>query len=212
MAGPLEPVDPSQLRISDDDRHRVAELLRDAAGEGRIDLAELDERLEAAYAARTYADLIPITVDLPAHPAQVAPVPAPRREVAVPAGSHRSSWALMGECTRRGAWLVPERHEAVALMGSVTLDLREASFAAAETVITANAVMASVEVVVDARTRVVVDGVGIMGDFSQGRDRVAAELGPDSPLVRIRGVALMGSVSVTRKGPPGSTRRELRAH
>jgi hypothetical protein len=57
--------DPSQLRISDSDRHKVAEVLREAAGEGRIDMDELDERLEATYAARTYADLVPITVDLP---------------------------------------------------------------------------------------------------------------------------------------------------
>jgi len=62
--------------------------------------------------------------------------------------------------------------------------------------------MASVEVIVDAQTQVHVEGVGIMGDFSQGKDKVAPEVGPESPLVRLKGVALMGSVSVTRKGPP----------
>ena len=59
--------DPSRLRISDADRHQVAEVLRQAAGDGRIDLAELDERLEATYAAKTYGELVPITVDLPVH-------------------------------------------------------------------------------------------------------------------------------------------------
>ena len=54
-----------RLRISDEDRHQVAELLRQAAGEGRIDLDELDERLEATYPAKTYGELVPITVDLP---------------------------------------------------------------------------------------------------------------------------------------------------
>ena len=72
MAGELERPDPAQLRISDDDRHRVAEVLREAAGEGRIDLDELDQRLEATYAAKTYADLVPITVDLPALPEPLA--------------------------------------------------------------------------------------------------------------------------------------------
>src|ERR1700755_789898 len=62
---PMDAEDPSRLRISDQDRHQVAEILREAAGEGRIDLTELDERLEATYAARTYADLVPITLDLP---------------------------------------------------------------------------------------------------------------------------------------------------
>ena len=56
---------PDSARVSDDDRHKVAEILREAAGEGRIDFEELDERLEATYAAKTYADLVPITVDLP---------------------------------------------------------------------------------------------------------------------------------------------------
>ena len=36
----------------DTDRHQVAEILRQAAGEGRIDLTDADERLEATYAAR----------------------------------------------------------------------------------------------------------------------------------------------------------------
>src|SRR3954454_10629500 len=57
--------DPTRLRISDQDRHQVAEVLREAAGEGRLDLEELDQRLEATYSARTYADLVPITLDLP---------------------------------------------------------------------------------------------------------------------------------------------------
>ena len=212
MAGPLEPVDPSQLRISDEDRHRVSELLRDAAGEGRIDLVELDERLERAYAAKTYADLVPLTIDLPAHPtsATSTPVQPNGREVAPPAASHGSSTAIMGDCTRRGPWLVSERHTAFSIMGSVTLDLREATFVTGEVTIMANAVMAGIEVVVDARTHVVVEGIGIMGDFSQGRDKVAAEIGPGSPVVRVKGLALMGSVSVVRKGPPSIGRRSLR--
>jgi len=57
----------AEMRISDAERHDVAEVLRNAAGDGRIDLAELDERLEATYAAKTYADLVPITADLPVH-------------------------------------------------------------------------------------------------------------------------------------------------
>src|SRR5687767_10438958 len=111
--------DPAQLRVSDDDRHKVAEILRNAAGEGRIDL---DERLEATYAAKTYADLVPITVDLPSHEPSNPPVP--RRETLPATTSHKSSYAVMGECKRQGAWLVPASHTAFSMMGSVTLDLR----------------------------------------------------------------------------------------
>jgi hypothetical protein len=65
--------DPRDLRASDADRERVAEILRTAAAEGRLGLDELDERLAVVYAARTYADLEPVTVDLPAHPRPLPP-------------------------------------------------------------------------------------------------------------------------------------------
>jgi hypothetical protein len=215
MAGPLEPQprpgDPSQLRISDAERHQVADLLREAAGEGRIDIDELDERLEATYAARTYADLVPITIDLPAHPQQAAPV-VPPRQTAPATRTHESSFAMMGGCSRTGPWLVPERHTAVAVMGSIDLDLREATFAARETVIWAHAIMAGIDIVVDARTHVIVDGVGIMGAFEQGRDKVPAEISADSPVVRVKGFALMSGVTVTRKGSPGALKRRILGH
>jgi hypothetical protein len=54
-----------ELRASDADRERVAARLRRAYDEGRIDLSEFDERVAAAYAARTYAELSPPTADLP---------------------------------------------------------------------------------------------------------------------------------------------------
>jgi Domain of unknown function (DUF1707) len=54
------------LRIGDADRERVAERLRKAAGEGRLAAEELEERLEAAFAARTEAELAPLVADLPA--------------------------------------------------------------------------------------------------------------------------------------------------
>jgi hypothetical protein len=212
MAGPLEPReqpgDPSRLRISDADRHKVADLLREAAGEGRIDIEELDERLEATYAAKTYGDLVPITIDLPAHPDQPA-TPARARETLPTATTYEHSVAVMGGCARKGPWLVPERHQAFALMGGVDLDLREATFAAQEVVIYANAVMAGIDIVVDAQTHVIVEGIGIMGAFEQGRDKVPAEVTADSPVVRVKGVALMAGVTVTRKGPPRQPRRKL---
>src|SRR3712207_8251572 len=95
MPGELEGHDPAQLRISDADRHQVAEILREAAGEGRLDLDELDQRLDATYAARTYADLVPITLDLPAHPHPRAPV-APRASADIVPGAKREQpFAIM---------------------------------------------------------------------------------------------------------------------
>jgi hypothetical protein len=73
----------SLLRASDADRDAVAERLRNAAVEGRLEPDELEERLHAALRARTYADLEGLLEDLPANPvrwerprAGVAPVAA----------------------------------------------------------------------------------------------------------------------------------------
>ena len=210
MAGPLERRDPAELRISDNDRHHVAELLRSAAGEGRLEIDELGERLEATYAAKTYADLVPITSDLPAvtpHPAPPAPA---RQGSALPATtSYDSSWAVMSECRRQGAWLVPERHTAFAMMAGVKIDLREATFSAPETLIIATAIMGGIDIIVDPRTHVIVEGVGIMGEFSQARDKVPAEVTADSPVVRVKGVAPMAVGKVVRKAAPGSPTRPL---
>ena len=215
MGGQIEPTppsgDPAQLRISDADRNKVAELLRDAAGEGRIDLDELDERLEATYAAKTYGDLVPITIDLPAHPGDQTPVVA-RKTLPATAGTFDSSISIMGGVTRKGAWLVPERHTVFAMMAGVDLDLREATFAAKETTIYANAIMGGIDIYVDAHTHVIVEGVGIMGAFDQGRDKVEPQLTADSPVVRVKGIALMAGVTVTRKGPPGQLRRTMLGH
>jgi len=59
---------PAGLRASDADREGVAEVLRTAAGEGRLATDELEHRLEAAFAARTYGDLDGLIADLPGPP------------------------------------------------------------------------------------------------------------------------------------------------
>ena len=61
------------MRVSDADREQAAEVLREAAGQGRISMDELDERLELAYAAKTYADLAAVTRDLPQDGAALSP-------------------------------------------------------------------------------------------------------------------------------------------
>ena len=100
----MDTPDQPQLRISDEDRHRVAEVLRTAAGDGRLDLDELDERLEATYAAKTYSDLVPITVDLPVHGISAMPAPAPSPLV-VPGQAQERHLAIMGGFERKGVWL-----------------------------------------------------------------------------------------------------------
>jgi hypothetical protein len=211
----MDTPDPSQLRISDQDRHQVAEVLREAAGEGRIDFQELDERLDATYAARTYADLVPITLDLPVAPTAGSPVArattGPSSVVAGPAEERHL--AIMSGFDRKGVWTVPQRLTVVAFMGGASLDMRQAQFAAREVVVTVNAIMGGADITVNPQTHVVLEGTGIMGGYSGPSDRTPAELDASSPVVRIRGFALMGGVSVSRKpargGRPSRGHREL---
>jgi hypothetical protein len=65
-SGILDCVDTGSLRAGDADRERVAEHLRLALEEGRLNLYEYDERLREAYAARTFSDLDHLLEDLPA--------------------------------------------------------------------------------------------------------------------------------------------------
>lgn len=212
MQDDLEPratPDPRMLRVSDADRHEVAELLRTAAGEGRIDLDELDERLEAAYGARTYADLVPITADLPVQGQPSWRPPAlPSPVVDGPAGE--SQVVVLSGLERKGAWVVPRRMSVFVMMGGADLDLREAKFAAQEVVITVNAFMGGAQITVGPHTHVVMEGIGIMGGYSGPGDRVPAELDANSPTVRVRGVAIWGGVSVDRKPMPGAKLRRRR--
>jgi hypothetical protein len=87
-------VDHLDMRVSDSERQQVAERLQAALNEGRLDLAEYDERLQGAYQAKTYRELNQLTADLPgpAKPekSRLAPA-ATRSEGPVPAAPRRRS-------------------------------------------------------------------------------------------------------------------------
>lgn len=73
----VESVPPGRMRISDADRTRVAEQLRVAQNEGWLDLAEYDERIQAAYRAKTVDELGELTLDLPSDMVSRRPRPQP---------------------------------------------------------------------------------------------------------------------------------------
>jgi hypothetical protein len=189
-------------RISDADRERVAELLRTAAGDGRLDIEELEERLELAYAAKTYGELVPITQDLPlAGTGHLMPEPesTPSR---VPVGgvpTSSNAIAIFGGAERKGSWVVPRHFNAFAMFGGIELDLREATLEARDVTIIAVAIMGGVDIVVPDDLTVVVDGAGILGGFGDTTKRGTPAPPVGAPVVRIKGLALFGGVSVSRK-------------
>ncbi|ANZ37788.1 hypothetical protein BBK82_18690 [Lentzea guizhouensis] len=189
------------MRASDADRERIAQVLHKATAEGRLDIHELDERLAAVYAAKTYGELVPITADLvlsgmpqPAVGPQYQP--ATDNRVGGEPGS-AVSVAFWSGVNRKGDWVVPRLHNAVAVMGGIEIDLTHARFAEQEVTISAFAFWGGVEVRVPDDINVKVDGFGFMGAFE---DKVPSRRYiPGAPTVRITGLAIMGGVEV--KGP-----------
>lgn len=108
-----EPGGLPSLRASHADRDRTVEVLRDAAGDGRLTASELDERVEAALTARTGTELAALTADLPA-----ARPPQAKELVRID--------QRFGEVARAGRWVVPKRMEIKATAGDVTLDFTDA--------------------------------------------------------------------------------------
>jgi uncharacterized protein DUF1707 len=191
--------DASQMRAADTDRDRAAGLLRTAAAEGRITFGELDERVSQAYAAKTFADLQAITRDLPG-PGVTPPAPAARAAAspAVTAGEAgpAASVAIMSGARRSGPWVVPAAYHAVAIMGAVELDLRQATFAAAEVTIRAFCLMGGITITVPEQVAVDVAGLGVMGGFDHPASAPGA---PGAPTVRVAGCACMGGVAIRRR-------------
>ena len=114
-----EVVSPDDLRASHQDRDRVAELLRTAAGDGRLTAEELDERLGKALTARTHGELKALSRDLSTAPGLLAdPASQPKEIIRI---YRTSGWAK-----REGRWLVPQRIEVRVRSGHVKLDFTEA--------------------------------------------------------------------------------------
>lgn len=114
--------DASRMGVAHAARDRMVEILRDAAADGRLDTDELEERVERALTARTFADLAPLTEGLPV--AAPAPPPALSSPVPSPAGADDVvRWHVAGQRLRReGAWTVPPVVELGMMGGSARLD------------------------------------------------------------------------------------------
>ncbi len=181
------------MRASDADRDRYATVLQEAYAEGRLTRAEYDERIDAVLNAKTYADLQPLVADLPANN---LPVPKPAAPLVPTTAPGPPMVAVFSAVERKGVWTMPDDNYAVAVFGSVELDLREAQITAQDNEIRAVAVFGSVEILIPPGMTAEVSGVGIFGEFSRGKVSAPS---PGSPVIRVSGLALFGSVTVKEK-------------
>lgn len=180
------------MRASDAERESVVERLRVASTEGRLTLAELTERTEAAYLAQTHGELAQITADLPG--SAPAPAPAPAPPAARPGKVRKWIVAVMGDAKRTGTWRIDDGIGAVCVMGDVVLDLRQAEVRQREVDIIATCVMGDVKIIVPDGVDVELSGVTIMGDKKV--QVVEAPRGQSVPVVKVTAYVLMGDVKI----------------
>jgi hypothetical protein len=182
-----------ELRASDADRERTADLLRHAAGEGRLTMEELDERLDLVYETRTQRELDGLTADV------VVPGDAQRIGSRMPVRSGGGSeWvvSVMSGHDRKGRWRVGRHLKVVSVMGGSNVDLNDAELTDRETTITVVSVMGGSEIRVPDNVNVVISDFALMG----GNDAKVGELLPDpgGPTIHIKMISIMGGSEVKR--------------
>lgn len=194
MGGSLRLHGVSDMRASDADRDRYAGVLREAYAQGRLSHEEYEERLTACMQAKTYSELESLVTDLPA---DNLPVIRPAAAVAPYSGASTPPMvAIFSSVERKGVWTLSDESNAIAVFGEVTIDLRAASIPAPDNEIRAFAIFGSVNILVEPGTVVDCSGIGVLGDFSRGK---ASAPRPDSPLIRVTGLALFGAVNIKEK-------------
>ncbi len=183
MSGEVAPR-PAQMRMSDADRERVAQRLRVAVSEGRLTLAEFEQRIGGVLAARTFAEVEPFVADLPGGP------------VVPPAPEHTELRTTAASLKRRGPWVVPRRLQVTAKAGSVKLDFTEALIAHPVVEIELNVFAGSTTLVLPPGASVDIDNVEmIAGSARVRRVPTSAVAGAERHFV-VRGRQRAGSLTV----------------
>lgn len=175
-----------ELRASHADRDQVVEILRVAAGDGRLTADELDQRLEAALTARTYRELRALIADIPAVPGQVGTATAqPKDLVKIHcAGSNAE---------RVGNWVVPREMEISSVGGAVKLDFTQAVITQPLLRIKANVQGGSLLLVTKPGIEVEADDVSLVA----GAVKIRPPDGPQPPVIlriEVSGQNLGGSI------------------
>jgi hypothetical protein len=197
----------SDLRASDAEREQTVERLRQAAGEGRLTVEELDGRLHEAYGSVTRADLDRLLAPRPDPRARLpVPVAAPTPVVAGAGGETRLV-AVFGGVERRGRWRLGARCSVTCVFGGAELDLTRAELSAEHTELRVLSVFGGAELRLPEGLNVEVSDHAIFG----GNDVRLGEPQPDpgGPVLHLMLTSVFGGAEA-RRGPK-LTRAQRRA-
>ncbi|MBM2615526.1 DUF1707 domain-containing protein [Actinoplanes sp. LDG1-06] len=99
-----------RLRTSDQEREHVAEILRAAMAEGRLDMTEGEERLAKVYASKFRDELAPLTADLP-YGGLRALAETPDAKIATRRALRRHAWIIVSiGMILTGLWIISGAH------------------------------------------------------------------------------------------------------
>lgn len=185
--------------VGDRERAYVVQLLSEAFAANRLSLEDLESRLTMVYQATTTPQLAQLLVDPSVSGGSLEHAMSGAglaHDFAVP--ERGVGVAIMGGFERGAGWVLPRHFKAVAVMGGVQLDLREARIASGVSEIEVFTMWGGVEILVPDGVRVEVVGMAVMGGFSVKSSSASLD-NPDAPLIRISGLALMAGVDVSRK-------------
>ncbi|WP_061298437.1 DUF1707 SHOCT-like domain-containing protein [Herbidospora cretacea] len=178
---------PEELRASDADRERVISVLTDAMADGRLSRLEHEERVDAAYQARTLGDLIGLTRDL--LPPDQQPIALHNRPVA----------AVFRNETRGGRWIVPSTVPVSSIGGKVDLDLRDALLQSRRIVVQLAVVAGTVNMTVPEGVRITIAPGARVPQF---KDQTRPPADPDCPVIELTGYVWGGRVIAKSPKPP----------
>jgi hypothetical protein len=178
-------------RAGDADREAVAERLRMAAGEGRLDLEELDDRLGRAYGARTYGQLRALVADLPVQPA------SPARHDALPEPETLVLKTTAPNIKQSGQWVVPQRITAETTSGIITIDFTQATCAHREVAVEAVSKTGWIRLILPPGWAARIDPSST--NTSHIRNKAAETPDPGAPTLIVTGHPVMGYIRIRQR-------------
>lgn len=196
-------------------RERAIEVLMEHFSRDMMDLDEFEERLDSVDRCSTAGELRALLRKLP---------PLESTELAtdmIPAGGgetivvdadrvrdHGFFVSVLGGTNRTGRWIPARKNFALGVLGGLSLDFRECLFGPGVTDLNVLTILGRVEIIVPPEMAVEVDGMAILGGFDHQTD-VPLRTNPNLPILRIRGLAVLGGVGVEVR-LPGETSRQAK--
>lgn len=191
------------------EREQAIQLLCRQFALDHLTTQELESRLDAAYRAKSSAELRALTAGLPPLPLSASTAAAATRPPGTAGTAAQRVFSVLGSVKKRGDWEPAEHIRALALLGELVMDFREARLRPGVTTVEVTAAFGTARIIVPPGLHVECDGSAILGEFSQ-KTFLSADPSVEAPTLRIVGTAVMGQVQVRMRLPDESALQALK--